>query len=315
MRFGIIGVAGYVAPRHLRAIAALNGELAVAQDIADHARVLDKDFPRAAFFTDIDRLERHLAKEARKGNDLDYLSVCSPNHLHDEHIRLAFRNGADAICEKPVVINPWTLDLLQEEQMRHGQQVWTILQLRLLPSLVALRERVAAADPAQRFAVDLSYITERGGWYFASWKGDEKLSGGISTNIGIHFFDLLQWVFGPVGELRVHVRRPEVVAGTLVLQRADVRWFMSVDSTHLPVHVRSEGVKTFRSITVNGEELDFTTYDAEDLHTASYRRILAGDGFGLDDAAPSVRLTYAVRTTPISAPDGTAHPKVPEVLA
>ena len=295
-------------------MAAVGGRLVVAQDIADSARALDEHFPNAAFFTEIERLERHLVKDAREGRRLEYVSICSPNHLHDAHIRFALRNEADAICEKPVVINPWNLDLLRDEEERHGKRVWTILQLRLLPSLVALRESVAAAAPDRRFSVDLSYITERGGWYFASWKGDEELSGGIATNIGIHFFDLLQWIFGPVGELKVHVRRPEVVAGTLSLERADVRWLMSVDAAHLPEHVRSAGGNTYRSITVDGKELDFTTYGAEDLHTASYRRILAGEGFGLDDAAPSVQMTYDVRTVALSTPDSSAHPLVPEIL-
>ena len=314
MDFGVIGAAGYVAPRHLAAMVAVGGRLVVAQDIADSARTLDEYFPDATFFTDLDRMERHLVKEAREGRRLDYLSICSPNHLHDAHIRFGLRNGAHAICEKPVVINPWNIDLLREEEERHDRRVWTILQLRLLPSLIALRERVAASSEDRRFEVDLSYITERGGWYFASWKGDEELSGGIATNIGIHFFDLLQWIFGEVKDVSVHVRRPEVVAGTLMLARADVRWLMSVDAAHLPAEVRSAGGKTYRSITVDGEELDFSTYGAEDLHTASYRQILAGEGFGLDDAAPSVQITYDVRTSPVSPPTSTAHPLVPEIL-
>lgn len=315
MRFGIIGAAGYVAPRHLSAMAAVGGELIVAQDIADHARVLDKHFPGAVFFTDIDRMERHVVKEERAGRGLDYVSVCSPNYLHDGHVRFALRNGADAICEKPVVINPWNLDVLRDEEMRYGRRVWTILQLRLLPRLVELRERVRAADPERRFAVDLTYVTERGRWYFSSWKGDEKLSGGIATNIGIHFFDLLEWIFGPAGGLEVHVRRPEVVAGTLSLERADVRWFLSVDAAHLPEDVRSAGGNTFRSITVDGDELDFTDYGAEGLHTTSYHRIVAGEGFGLDDAAPSVEITHRVRTALLSRASGDVHPQVPQVLA
>lgn len=315
MDFGIIGVAGYVAPRHLVAISAVGGRVAVAQDIADHARVLDEQFPGAMFFTDLDRMERHVIKERREGRGLDAVSICSPNHLHDGHIRFALRNGADAVCEKPVVINPWNLDALRDAQSESGRRVWTILQLRLLPALMALRERVAGAAPGERFSVDLSYITERGRWYFASWKGDEELSGGIATNIGIHFFDLLEWVFGPVADLEVHVRRPEVVGGTLRLERADVRWLLSVDAAHLPEHVRAAGGTTFRSITVDGDELDFTDYGAEDLHTASYRRILAGDGFGLSDAAPSVELTHRVRTVGLTAPGGDVHPLVPGLLA
>ena len=315
MRFGIIGAVGYVAPRHLTAIDAVGGELTVAQDIADHARVLDEHFPDAVFFTDLGRTERHLMKESRAGRGLDYVSVCSPNHLHDGHIRFALRNEADAICEKPVVINPWNLELLRDEEGRYERRVWTILQLRLLPKLIELRERVRAADTTQRFMVDLTYVTERGRWYFTSWKGDEELSGGIATNIGIHFFDLLEWIFGPVADLEVHVRRPEVVAGTLTLARADVRWFLSVDAAHLPEDVRSAGGKTFRSITVDGDELDFTDYGAEGLHTTSYRHIVAGEGFGLDDAAPSVELTHRVRTAPLSRPGGDVHPQVPQVLA
>lgn len=314
LRFGIIGAAGYVAPRHLTAINAVGGELVVAQDIADHARALDEHFPDAVFFTDISRIERHLAKESRAGRGLDYFSVCSPNHLHDGHIRFALRNEANAICEKPVVINPWNLDLLRDEEARHGRRIWTILQLRLLPELIELRERIRAAGSEQRFAVDLTYVTERGRWYFTSWKGDEELSGGIATNIGIHLFDLLEWIFGPAGGLQVHVRRPEVVAGTLTLDRADVRWFLSVDAEHLPEDVRHGGRKTFRSITVDGEELDFTDYGVESLHTTSYRRIVAGEGFGLDDAAHSVELTHRVRTAPLSSAGGDVHPQVPRVL-
>ncbi len=314
MRFGIIGVSGYVAPRHLAAISAVDGRVVAAQDIADHARVLDEHFPDAAFFTDLDRMERHLAKESREGRSLDAVSVCSPNHLHDGHIRFALRNGADAICEKPLVINPWNIELLREAEAVSGRRVWTILQLRLLPALIALRERVRTAPPGQRFSVDLSYITARGKWYFTSWKGDEELSGGIATNIGIHFFDLLEWIFGRVDDVVVHVRRPEVIAGTLRLDRADVRWLLSVDAAHLPKQVSEAGGTTFRSITVDEEALDFTAYGAEDLHTASYRRIVAGEGFGLDDAIPSVELTNRVRTLGVSAPDGAVHPLLHKVL-
>lgn len=315
MDFGILGVAGYIAPRHLAAIGAVGGRVTVAQDVADHARVLDNHFPEAAFFTDLDRMERHVIKERREGRGLYAVSICSPNYLHDGHIRFALRNGAHAVCEKPVVINPWNLDALREAEAKYGRRIWTILQLRLLPALKALRERVAEAAPGERFSVDLSYITERGRWYFASWKGDEELSGGIATNIGIHFFDLLEWIFGGVRDLEVHVRRPEVVGGTLRLAHADVRWLLSVDAAHLPERVRAAGGTTFRSITVDGNELDFTDYGAEDLHTSSYRRILAGDGFGLNDAAPSVELTHRVRTVEVTSPGGDVHPFVPRLLA
>ncbi len=313
MNFGIIGVAGYIAPRHLTAIRAIGGTVRVAQDIADSARVLDETFPEAAFFTDLDRLERHLMKERRSGASVECFSVCSPNHLHDGHVRFALRNEADAICEKPVVINPWNLDLLREAEASSGKRVWTILQLRLLPALVALRERVATAPPGKRFTVELSYVTVRGKWYFNSWKGDENLSGGIATNIGIHFFDLLEWIFGPVSDVRVHVRRPEVIAGSLTLSRADVRWLLSVDEQHLPEQVRVDGGSVFRSIRVDDEEVDFTNYGS-DLHTESYRQISAGSGFGLSDAAPSVDLTHRVRTAPIAPIRDDAHPLVPRIV-
>ncbi len=315
MNFGVIGVAGYVAPRHLAAIRTVGGRVTVAQDIADHARVLDEFFPSARFFTDFDRMERHVVKERRAGRALDYVSVCSPNHLHDAHVRFALRNGASAVCEKPVVINPWNLELLRELEQAAGRRVWTILQLRLLPALVALREQVASSDPRTRFSVDLSYVTVRGGWYFSSWKGDEELSGGIATNIGIHFFDLLQWIFGAARTTTVHVRRPEVVAGLLELERADVRWLLSVDEAHLPTETRDQGGTTFRSISVDGSELDFSNYGIDDLHAESYRRIVAGSGFGLDDAAPSVEITHLVRTVPLARASGDTHPLVPEILS
>lgn len=315
MRFGIVGVAGYVAPRHLSAISAIHGDLVVALDIADRPRHLDSRFLNVEYFTSIERMERHLLKEAVEGRGLDYLSICSPSHLHDGHIQFALRNGAHAICEKPVAINPWNLDALRDAQRQHGRQVWTILQLRLLPSLAAIRESVASAESGTRFEVDLTYITERGRSYFESWKGIEDRSGGIATNIGIHFFDFLQWVFGSVQELRVHVRDRQVLAGTLVLDRADVRWFLSVDAAHLPDHVRARGAKMFRSIVIDGMELDFTSYATEDLHTASYRQIIAGAGFGLDDAAPSIQMTHDVRASSLTVPDVTAHPLVRGVTA
>ena len=315
MRFGIFGAAGYVAPRHLTAMAAAGGDLVVAHDITDRPQILSEHFPAAAFFTDVELMERHLAKEALEGRLLDHISICSPNYLHDDHIRFTLRNGAHAICEKPVVINPWDLEALRETERQHGRRVWTILQLRLLPSLIALRDRVVSAGQGQRHEVDLTYIAERGSGYFKSWKGDEGLSGGIATNIGIHYFDLLQWIFGPVQELRVHVRKPQVVAGTLVLDRADVRWFLSVDAAHLPQPAWERGAKALRSIVVDGVGLDFTSYPAEDLHMASYRRIVAGDGFGLDDAAPSVEMTHDIRTSSLRVPGVTAHPLVPGLVA
>lgn len=308
--FALTGVAGYVAPRHLRAIHETGHALVAAVDPHDSVGILDRYFPEAAFFTEIERFDRHLEKlrRAPASECVEVVSVCSPNHLHDAHVRLALRVGADAICEKPLVLNPWNLDVLEALAEEYGRSVYTVLQLRVHPSLVELRERLRAEGAnGRRHRVRLSYVTSRGTWYRYSWKGDPQKSGGLATNIGIHFFDLLLWLFGDVARSEVHLAEPERTAGFLELERADVQWFLSIDRDDLPAPVR--GVQpTFRSITVDGEEVEFSG-GFRDLHTLVYERTLAGDGFGIADARPSIELVHRIRTA-----DVTAHPFDPHPL-
>ena len=308
--FALTGVAGYVAPRHLRAIHETGHALVAAVDPHDSVGILDRYFPDAAFFTEIERFDRHLEKlrRAPEAERVEVVSVCSPNHLHDAHVRLALRVGADAICEKPLVLNPWNLDVLEALAEEYGRSVYTVLQLRVHPSLVELRERLRAEGAnGRRHRVRLSYVTSRGTWYRYSWKGDPQKSGGLATNIGIHFFDLLLWLFGDVVRSEVHLADPERTAGVLELQRADVQWFLSIDRNDLPAPVR--GVQpTFRSITVDGEEVEFSG-GFRDLHTLVYERTLAGEGFRIADARPSIELVHRIRTA-----DVTEHPSDPHPL-
>jgi len=309
--FAITGVAGYIAPRHLKAIQETGNQLIAATDPHDAVGVLDRYTFDCRFFTEFERFDRHLEKLRRGPEEsrVHYVSICSPNYLHDAHIRLALRVGASAICEKPLVINPWNLDALEELESETGCRVWTILQLRVHPQLMALRQRLQAAG-GTRAQVTLTYITARGGWYHVSWKGNEERSGGVVTNIGIHFFDLLHWLFGPVAKSVVHVREPERAAGVLTLARADVQWFLSTNTNDLPF-APEPGVKTtFRSIAVDGEEVEFSD-GFTDLHTRVYTEVLAGRGFGIAEARPSVELTAQIRSAPIQSPTADAHPQVP----
>ena len=301
LNFAITGVAGFVAPRHLEAIRATGNRLVAAADPHDAVGILDRFGFDVRFFTEIERFDRHLEKLRRgpEAERIHYLSICAPNYLHDAHIRMALRVGADAICEKPVVINPWNLDALQELELETGRRVATILQLRLHPALLALRERIQATPPTHRFKVNLTYITARGRWYQVSWKGQLDRSGGLATNIGIHFFDMLIWLFGGVETLEVHQRDEWRTSGTLVLDRADVSWFMSADRAGLPFEAVPGKKTTFRSITVDGEEVEFSE-GFTDLHTRSYQEILAGRGFGIDDARPSIELARRVRDLPLA---------------
>ncbi|HEX8297832.1 MAG TPA: Gfo/Idh/MocA family oxidoreductase [Rubricoccaceae bacterium] len=309
VNFALTGLAGYIAPRHLQAIRDTGNRLVAAVDPHDSVGLIDQYFPEAAFFSEFERFDRHLEKLRRGPAEgrVGFVSVCAPNHLHDAHIRLALRTGANAICEKPLVLNPWNLDGLAEIEAESGQRVYTVLQLRVHPALVALRERLMA-EPEKRQTVRLTYVTTRGTWYRYSWKGDPKKSGGVATNIGVHFFDLLQWLFGEASDVAVHLSDAERAAGTLVLPRADVQWFMSLDAADLPETAR--GVQpTYRSITVDGEEIEFSG-GFRDLHTLVYERTLAGDGFGIEDARPSIALVHRIRTAPPVAPDADAHPFV-----
>ena len=297
--FAMTGVGGYIAPRHLKAIKDTGNRLVAAVDPHDAVGVLDRHFFDVRFFTEFERFDRHLEKLRRgpAAGRVDVLSICSPNHLHDAHIRLALRVGADALCEKPLVINPWNLDALRDLERETGRRVFTVLQLRLHPQLIALRDRLAAEPATPVHDVELTYITARGRWYDVSWKGSEERSGGIVTNIGVHFFDLLLWLFGGVRACEVHVREPHRVGGFLQLDRANVRWFLSTDTADLPFAPEPGVRTTLRSITVDGAEVEFSEGFA-DLHTRVYESVLAGAGFGIDDSRPAIDLTYRIRTTP-----------------
>ena len=308
-KFILIGAAGFVAPRHMKAIKETGHELVAAMDKNDSVGVMDSYFPRADFFTEFERFDRHVSKRIREGQPLDYLSVCSPNYLHDAHIRFGLRIGADVICEKPLVLNPWNLEGLQAEEAWSGKKVYTILQLRLHPAMLALKRQIGQADPTRIFDLDLTYITSRGKWYYASWKGDPSKSGGIATNIGIHFFDMLQWLFGPVEEMEVHVHTHDRAAGYLAFPRARVRWFLSINEHTLPPAVRAAGGRTYRSLTLDGREIEFSE-GFTDLHTLSYADILTGGGFGLTDAAPAVHLVHQIRHAAITPRSDRAHPLV-----
>lgn len=307
--FAAIGVAGYVAPRHMKAIRDTGNRLVAATDPHDSVGLLDQFAFDVRFFTEIERFDRYLEKLRRgpEENRVDYVSIMSPNYLHDAHCRLAMRVGADAICEKPLVINPWNIDQLAGIEEETGRKVYTILQLRLHPALKALKQTLDQEAPGCTHDVVLSYITSRGLWYHTSWKGSPEKSGGVATNIGIHFFDLLLWLFGSAGDVRVHHADPKRMAGFIELERARVRWFLSVDHNDLPFPVAPGQPATYRSITIDGSEIEFSE-GFTDLHTEVYRQTLAGRGFGLDAARPSIDLTYRIRQAPISAGGDQVHP-------
>lgn len=315
--FALTGLAGYIAPRHLKAIKETNNRLVAAIDPHDSVGIIDNYFPDASFFTEIERFDRHLEK-SRRTNDsykVDYLSICSPNHLHDAHVRLALRVGADAICEKPLVMNPWNLDVLQALEEEYGQKVWTVLQLRLHPSIVALKQKLEKekANNGHRHKVRLTYITSRGPWYRYSWKGDPEKSGGIATNIGIHFFDMLIWIFGQPEYIELHTHNRNCMAGFLELPGAEVEWFLSLDMQDLPFPTGEES-RTYRSITVDGEEIEFSG-GFTDLHTQVYAETLAGNGFGINEARPSIELVHKLRTMKLTGrPSGIKHPAVEKFI-
>jgi UDP-N-acetyl-2-amino-2-deoxyglucuronate dehydrogenase len=307
--FALIGAAGYIAPRHMTAIKANGGDLKVAYDPNDSVGIIDSHFPQAHFFTEFERFDRHVDKLRRRGEQIDYVSVCSPNYLHDAHIRFGLRSGCEVICEKPLVLNPWNIDGLAEIEQQTGHKINTILQLRLHPAIQALKERIAQSN--ERHSVDLTYITSRGRWYHASWKGDEAKSGGVATNIGVHFFDMLAYVFGPLQSQTASLREPERAGGLLSYEKADVRWFLSVDANDLPDSVKGKKT-TYRSITLDGEEVEFSE-GFTDLHTRSYQEILAGRGYGLEDVRFCVEVVSEFRHAPIVA-NGERHPFIDKYL-
>ena len=292
--FALIGAAGFIAPRHLKAIKETGNNLVAAMDKFDSVGIIDSYFPQADFFTEFERFDRHLDKLRRLDKKVDYVSICSPNYLHDAHIRFALRHQADAICEKPLVLNPWNVDALTEIEKETGKKVYTILQLRLHPTIIKLREEVLASDPNKVFDIELKYITSRGKWYHHSWKGEESKSGGIATNIGIHFFDMLLWIFGASKEVNVEKYEEDHASGFLQLDRARVNWFLSINDEHLPEAVKAQGKRTFRTLKMNGNEIEFSE-GFTDLHTTSYQEILKGNGFGLVEARPSIELAHQIR--------------------
>jgi UDP-N-acetyl-2-amino-2-deoxyglucuronate dehydrogenase len=305
--FALIGAAGFIAPRHLKAIRDTSNRLVAALDKFDSVGIMDSYFPDASFFVEFERFDRHLEKLKRSGRQIDFISVCSPNYLHDAHIRFGLRQGASVICEKPLVLNPWNVEALHHLQQETGKEVYNILQLRLHPDIIALKEKVAASPADKIFDVDLAYITSRGNWYYTSWKGDVSKSGGIATNIGIHFFDMLIWIFGKVKENVVHIHTHDRAGGYLELERARVRWFLSINEETLPAAVREKKQRTFRSITVEGNEIEFSD-GFTDLHTKSYEAILNGRGFNVIEALPSIEVVHDIRSKEPVGLKGNPHP-------
>jgi UDP-N-acetyl-2-amino-2-deoxyglucuronate dehydrogenase len=305
--FGIIGVAGYIAVRHLRAIKETGNNLLASLDRFDSVGRIDSFFPESDFFVEFERFDRHFDKLKRTGTKIDYVSICSPNYLHDSHIRFALRHQAEAICEKPIVLNPWNVDALQEIENETGRKIYTVLQLRLHPKIIELRDKIRKGPKGKIYDIDMTYIASRGNWYSISWKGDIQKSGGVATNIGIHFFDMLSWIFGDTKKNIVHLSEPHKAAGFLELENARVRWFLSVDYEDIPAVVKESGQRTFRSIAVDGEEIEFSE-GFTDLHTKTYQEIIAGNGFGLKDARQSVETAYTIRNSQPIGLKGDYHP-------
>jgi UDP-N-acetyl-2-amino-2-deoxyglucuronate dehydrogenase len=306
-RFALIGVGGYIAPRHLQAIKDTGNTLVAACDPNDSVGILDRYFFEVQFFKEFERFDRHIEKLRRKGSPIDYVSICSPNYLHDAHMRFALRIGADAICEKPLVLNPWNLDALVELEQESGKKINTILQLRVHPTLIELRKQLQKEKTDKKKKIVLTYITSRGDWYLVSWKGQLDRSGGLATNIGIHFFDLLIWLFGPVQHSEVHISEPRRTAGFIELERATVQWFLSMDRNDLPPQAVEKHKTTFRSITIDGKEVEFSD-GFTDLHTKVYEETLAGRGFGIEDVRPSIALAHDIRVTSPTGINSNSHP-------
>lgn len=307
--FALIGAAGYIAPRHMQAIKATGNDLVAALDPNDSVGIIDAHFPSAHFFTEFERFDRHVDKLRRANHDkrVHYVSICSPNYLHDSHMRFALRSGADAICEKPLVLNPWNIDGLLEIEKDTGRKINTILQLRVHPAIIALRERVRSERRTTKYEVDLTYITSRGNWYLQSWKGDVKKSGGIASNIGVHFFDMLHFLFGALQNNVVHHSSDTQAAGYLEYENARVRWFLSVDVSDVPAAQLEAGQRTYRSITVDEKEIEFSSGFA-DLHIHSYEEILAGRGFGLEENRTAITTVSDIRQAKPLGRQGDYHP-------
>ncbi|WP_158967755.1 Gfo/Idh/MocA family protein [Paraglaciecola sp. L3A3] len=306
-KFAIMGAAGFVAPRHMKAIKDTGNELVAALDPSDSVGVIDSHFPNCHFFTEYERFDRHIDKQRRNNASIDLISICSPNYLHDSHIRFALRSGCDAICEKPLVLNPWNIDALKEIEKESGQRINSILQLRLHPTIIQLKEQISKQQLNKKYDVDLTYITSRGHWYGVSWKGDTTKSGGIATNIGVHFFDMLHYLFGELQDSKLFKSTPTVASGFLEYENARVRWFLSTDESELPATVKLKGQRTYRSITIDKKELEFSD-GFTDLHTQSYQQILKGKGFGLEDNRIAIETVASIRTMPLSQESELSHP-------
>ena len=292
--FILIGAAGYIAPRHMKAIKETGNNLIAAYDPYDGVGIMDSHFPDAHFFTEFERFDRHVEKLKRSSIKIDYVSICSPNYLHDSHIRYGLRIGADVICEKPLVLNPWNVDALIELEEEYNNKVHTILQLRHHEAILELKDKIANGAADKVYDIDLTYITSRGNWYYTSWKGDESKSGGIASNIGVHFFDMLQWIFGPMQSFSVNEKTRDTNSGTLKLKRANVNWYLSINSNNLPDQAKQEKLTTFRTLSIEGESIEFSK-GFTDLHTVSYQKILQGFGYGLKDAKNSIEIVSQIR--------------------
>lgn len=305
--FALIGAAGYIAPRHMRAIKDTDNRLVAALDKNDSVGIIDSYFPEAAFFTEFERFDRHIDKLRRKGSELDYVSICSPNYLHDAHIRFGLRSGCDVICEKPIVLNPWNIDGLQQMEKETGKNIYNILQLRLHDAIKRVKAQVEAGPEDKVYDFDLTYQTSRGNWYYTSWKGDSAKSGGIATNIGVHFFDMLGWIFGELKENVVHLHTHDRAAGYLEFDRARVRWFLSINYETLPEEIKEKGMRTYRSMTIDGEEIEFSGGFTE-LHTMSYQDILGGGGYRIGEARKAIEIVHGIRHAEPIGLKGEYHP-------
>lgn len=305
--FALIGAAGYIAPRHMKAIKDTNNNLVAALDTFDSVGIIDSYFPKADFFTEFERFDRHLDKLNRKGSPIDYVSICTPNYLHDAHIRFGLRQGSDVICEKPLVLNPWNVEALQEIEKETGKRVWNILQLRYHQSIIDLKKQIEEGPKDKIYDIDLTYLTSRGHWYYTSWKGDLSKSGGIATNIGVHFYDMLTWIFGVVKENIIHVHTHDRASGFLQLERARVRWFLSINYDLLPEEQKKKGISTYRSILIEGKEIEFSG-GFTDLHTICYDNILKGNGYGLDAAKTAIEIVHEIRNKETVGLTGDYHP-------